>query len=137
MAKHQKITRAQAIHLGLKTYYTGDLCPQGHKSPRYISRNCVKCAQLRSIGVMTPEPIIYTHCEFCEKELSAKDKAMNAASHKRCWKIRVDRGRYKRKLEDSLRICNGDSEFSGIYDEDGERFKDKEYKIPLEKEATK
>jgi hypothetical protein len=45
--------------------------------------------------------IIYTHCEFCHKELPEFEKKMGAANHDRCWKIHTDRGR-KKQFTDSL-----------------------------------
>ena len=40
------ISRAKAMSDGLKLYFTGNACPYGHKSHRYVSNyKCVSCAK--------------------------------------------------------------------------------------------
>lgn len=38
------MTRSAARSMGLRTYYTGRLCPRGHDAPRYVSNgSCSAC----------------------------------------------------------------------------------------------
>lgn len=40
------ITKKQALELGLKRYFTGKKCKQGHVSERYVSKStCIQCAK--------------------------------------------------------------------------------------------
>ena len=42
-----KLTRAEAQAAGLTRYYTGHVCPNGHRAERYTSSgSCVRCADL-------------------------------------------------------------------------------------------
>lgn len=125
------ISRKQAIFIGSKTYFTGKPCENGHVSQIYVYNNrCVQCwkEKVRKDEDDVVDGIkIYSHCEFCGKELTKKEKRIGAANHERCWKIHVDRNRFKKIMEN--RVCYNDepSEFAGIYDDNGVRFKDLEF----------
>jgi hypothetical protein len=42
------ISKAEAIKQGLKTYYTGKLCPRGHDAPRFVTGKCIECNRERN-----------------------------------------------------------------------------------------
>lgn len=47
----QKITRKKALSLGLKRYFTGKPCPNGHISPRKTTgRQCLACTREKAAG---------------------------------------------------------------------------------------
>lgn len=58
MSADRKIIKwSEARDAGLKTYYTGRPCPQGHVSERFVAGGCVECRNHRHkrIAKLTPE----------------------------------------------------------------------------------
>jgi hypothetical protein len=47
------LSRADAKALGLKRYYTGKECPQGHLAERWVSSGaCYECVKAKAPGVV-------------------------------------------------------------------------------------
>jgi len=138
MARKKKKPKTKEFYGQYLEIIDGHLYLKGHNEPlerewnkNYVIIHGERYDFGRIVRTMTGlgqgEQIVYTHCEFCKKELPEHEQRIGSASHERCWKIWADRGRNARSTEDSYRINNGESEFAGIYDNDGKRFKDKEY----------
>ena len=90
------ITREKARQQGLKRYFTGLLCKNGHQEERFVStRQCMQCARdkgnkyaktdkarssrlARTYGVTLDDMEATTHCEICNIRLLRKGIAGNA-----------------------------------------------------------
>jgi hypothetical protein len=62
-------SRDQAIMLGMKTYFTGKVCPHGHKSARYVSNHkCIDCAKDHATAYLEIQKIKYKNDpEYAER----------------------------------------------------------------------
>lgn len=90
------ISKEDAKKQGLKRYFTGLLCKNGHLEERFVStRQCMQCARdksktyaktdkarssrlSRTYGVTLNDMEATTHCEICDIELLRKGIAGNA-----------------------------------------------------------
>ena len=81
MAK-EIISRAEAIAIGYKRYFTGKPCKHGHVSERYTnSKHCIECLKQRN---STPKSIAY-YKDYYQRRLkqeSKETKAYRAAIHR-------------------------------------------------------
>jgi len=90
------ISKEDAKEQGLKRYFTGLLCKNGHLEERFVStRQCMQCARdkskvyaktdksrnarlSRTYGVTLEEVNETTHCDICNTKLVRKGMAGNA-----------------------------------------------------------
>lgn len=85
------VTRKQAIELGLKTYFTGKQCVNGHVSERSLSNGgCVLCMRTRASQWAKDNP------EVCRERLT------KWISENRARKAEVDRNFYRKNREKVL-----------------------------------
>ena len=75
--------RREAIALGLKTYFTGKPCPNGHISPRYRNGGCVTCVARHATAWKSANPDKIK--ERSKKYLHDKDKKK---AYNRLWNKR-------------------------------------------------
>jgi hypothetical protein len=93
----QKISKEEAEEKGLKRYFTGLLCKNGHLEERFVStRQCMQCARdkgkkyaktdrarsarlARTYGVTLEDIHTVSHCAICNIKLLHKGMAGDAA----------------------------------------------------------
>lgn len=103
----EKISRIEAISLGLTHYFTGKPCPNGHISKRFVSSyTCQECANMHKRRYRK-DP------EFRKKELAYKAEyreknrdAINEYAARRwreCEKYRANKLEYNRRNKDKRR----------------------------------
>lgn len=73
----QKISRSEAISLGVKHYFTGKKCPNGHVSLRFVSSfACVDCAQMHKRNYRK-DPVFRQKELAYKKEYNSKNREKN------------------------------------------------------------
>jgi hypothetical protein len=92
----QEISKEDAKEKGLKRFFTGLICQNGHLEERFVSTHqCMQCARdksktyaktdkarssrlARTYGVTLNDMESFTHCEICSVELLRKGMTGNA-----------------------------------------------------------
>lgn len=99
------ISRRDARRKGLKRYYTGNPCHQGHHAERYISTKvCVECQRLSNAGALVqraakrclPRIVTTDYSHLTEGQVEAWYANMRA--------LRPNVARYKHRPLDELNI---------------------------------
>lgn len=84
------ISKKEAKALGLKKYYTGVPCKNGHDCERYIGGGCVECIKIHTKRVREETPEV--HREYDRKRRERKGDEINAKNRER---YREDPDRHK------------------------------------------
>lgn len=129
------ITRKEAREKGLRSYYTGKPCPEGHLSERSVgNRRCKGCAKIynQAYYLKHSEEIIKKTNEYNKNRLEwrreicskyyynnhEKERARSRAKHRKNKAISLSRCRfYQARRRNATLSCLRSSDFHEIYEE--------------------